>query len=305
MVSVVGSCRKLRAYLMLTRPHNLIASLITTLIGWLAVYVVVHDAPLNPAYPMATVALVAASGYIVNDYYDADVDAVNKPYRPIPSGAVSRREALAFSLALLVPAFVLPCLSGPMSLVFVVLNAALLYLYSYRIKEWGFLGNLVVAFEGSASIIYGGLSLAEACGRLALVRATFIPSLYAFLLLLGREVVKTIEDYRADAVRNVRSLPRVLGVGRAAVVAALILASVIVISPIPYLMLGYGPLYLAMALVTDSIILYSVVRLVKMDVRAAEFVAGRLRSYLKVAIFVGSLAFLADLGLRAMYLGLA
>jgi len=299
----VSISRKLRAYLMLTRPHNLVASLITTLIGWLTVYTAVHDAPLNPLYPMVTVALVAASGYVINDYYDAAVDAINKPYRPIPSGVVSRREALVFSLVLLIPAFILPCFSGPLSLAFVVLNTALLYAYSYRIKELGFLGNIVVAFEGAASIIYGGLSLAEACGRVALVKAALIPSLYAFLLLLGREVVKTIEDYRADAVRDVKSLPRVLGIEKAGIVAATILASVIAISPIPYLLLGYGPPYLALALATDIIIAYSIARLVrmsKMGVEEAERTAAKLRSWLKVAIFVGSLAFLIDLVLRAI-----
>ena len=294
--------RKVKAYVTLTRPHNLLATVITTLIGWLIVFIGVRgNSIINPAYPILTVMLAAAGGYVINDYFDAEVDAVNKPYRPIPSGAVSRSEALIFSIVLALAAVTLSLKSGPISFTFVILNTALLYAYSYKLKELGFLGNVVVAFEGAASIIYGGLATSEPLGKLELVNQTFLPALYAFLLLLGREIVKTIEDYRADALRDVKSLPRILGIRHAAVAASIILLSVVVISPLP-LMMGFGITYCILALVTDAIIIYSVAILVRIKDEFAEVVAARLRSYLKVAIFVGSLAFLADLVVRALHL---
>ncbi len=293
--------RKVKAYVTLTRPHNLLATIITTLIGWLIIYIETRSNIINPAYPVLTVVLAAAGGYVINDYFDAEVDAVNKPYRPIPSGIVSRNEALVFSIVLALAAITLSLKSGPISFAFVILNTALLYAYSYKLKELGFLGNVVVAFEGAASIIYGGLATSEPLGKLELVNQTFLPALYAFLLLLGREIVKTIEDYRADALRNVRSLPRVLGIRRAAMVASIILLSVVAISPLP-IMLGFGVVYCVLALMTDIIIIYSVIMLVHMREKSAEAVAAKLRSYLKVAIFVGSLAFLLDMIVRALHL---
>ncbi len=291
---------KVIAYIELARPHNLVATVITTLIGWLAVYVITGRCAINPLYPVLTVVLVAASGYVINDYFDAEVDAINKPYRPIPSGRVSRREALILSIALLVPAIIMPLLSGPISLAFVVLNAALLFAYSYKIKELGLLGNLVVAFEGAASIIYGGLSLAEALNTIGKVCVTFIPAAYAFLLLLGREIVKTIEDYRADALRNVRSLPRIIGIKASSLISSTLLLLVVLISPIPYLMLNYGVPYMALAALTDAIILYSIFKLLCIKELTAERIAAKIRSYLKVAIFIGSLAFLIDLLMRVV-----
>ncbi len=293
--------RKVKAYVTLTRPHNLLATIITTLIGWFIIYVETQGNIINPAYPVLTVVLAAAGGYVINDYFDAEVDAVNKPYRPIPSGIVSRDEALIFSIALALAAIMLSLKSGLISFVFVILNTVLLYAYSYKLKELGFLGNVVVAFEGAASIIYGGLATSEPLGKLELVNQTFLPALYAFLLLLGREIVKTIEDYKADALRNVKSLPRVLGIRRAAMVASIILLSVVVISPLP-IMLGFGVIYSVLALMTDVIIIYSVIMLVRMREKSAEATAAKLRSYLKAAIFVGSLAFLLDMIVRALHL---
>ncbi len=293
--------RKVKAYVTLTRPHNLLATVITTLIGWLTIYIETRGNVINPAYPVLTVMLAAAGGYVINDYFDAEVDAVNKPYRPIPSGIVSRDEALIFSVALALAAITLSLKSGLISFVFVILNTALLYAYSYKLKELGFLGNVVVAFEGAASIIYGGLAASEPLGKLGLIYQTLLPALYAFLLLLGREIVKTIEDYRADALRNVKSLPRVLGIRCAAMVASIILLSVVAISPLP-IMLGFGVVYCVLALITDIIIIHSVIMLIRMRKESAEDTAARLRSYLKVAIFVGSLAFLLDMLIRALHL---
>ncbi len=293
--------RKIKAYMMLTRPHNLLATIITTLIGWLIIFTKTQCNVINPILPVLTVMLAAASGYVINDYFDAEVDTVNKPYRPIPSGAVSRVEALIFSIVLALIAVALSLMSGPISFTFVILNIVLLFAYSYKLKELGFLGNVVVAFEGAASIVYGGLATSEPLGRIELVNQTYLPALYAFLLLLGREVVKTIEDYRADALRNVKSLPRVLGIRRASVVASIILLSVVVISPLPT-MLGFGIVYCTLAIVTDIIIIHSAITLMNIKEDSAEDIAARLRSYLKVAIFAGSLAFLLDMVVRALHL---
>ncbi len=293
--------RKVKAYAVLTRPHKLLATVIMTLIGWLIVFIEAQNNIINPVYPVLTVVLAAAGGYVINDYFDAEVDAINKPYRPIPSGAVGRNEALVFSITLVLAAIVLALKSGPISFMFVTLNIALLYAYSYKLKELGFLGNVVVAFEGAASIIYGGLAASEPLGVLGLISRTLLPALYAFLLLLGREIVKTIEDYRADALRDVKSLPRVLGVRYAAIVASAILLSVAIISPLP-MMLGFGIIYCVLAFITDVIIVYSIIILIHVRKENAEVTAARLRSLLKIAIFVGSLAFLLDLTVRALHL---
>ncbi len=294
--------RKMKGYLQLLRLHNVVAVVITTSIGWLTVAAFQGVKGLvNPTYPILTVSLVAAGGYVINDYFDVEVDKVNKAYRPIPAGAVGRSEALILSLVLGGFGISLSLTSGPYTFLFAVLNALLTYLYSYRIKEWGFIGNVVVAFEGAASIIYGGLAAAESVGVLRYTSFSLLPALYAFLLLLGREVVKTIEDVKADEVRKVKSLPRLYGVKTASLVAASLLSSVVAISTLPVL-LGYGLVYLALTAVTDVVLMYAVRQLMYLHRGGnPEAQAAKLRSVLKIAIFLGSLAFLIDLLIKLIY----
>ncbi|MEM2021425.1 MAG: geranylgeranylglycerol-phosphate geranylgeranyltransferase [Zestosphaera sp.] len=287
---------RVQAYLELLRIHNVIATLLTTMMGWLTVRVVAPT--LNIAsliIPLFAVAVISSAGYVINDYFDAEVDKVNKPYRPIPSGRVTAREALALSLALFLTGTLPSTFVGLYTTLFVWFNACVVFLYSYRIKEWGLLGNVVVSLEGAFTIILGALTPSELLGNLSLVRASLVPALYAFTLLLAREVVKTVEDLRADEVRKVRSLPRVIGVRKAALVAAALQAFIVGISPIPYLT-GYGYIYLVLALVTDVLILSSIVRTVQLGKSEnPELIAAKLRSVLKVAIFTGTMAFTFDL----------
>lgn len=280
--------RKLGGFVGLLRPHNLLVSAFTTLIG----VVSVSGRP-DPyaAVPIAVVILIAAAGYVVNDYFDYEVDRLNKPYRPIPSGRVSRGEALVLALALFAGGVVLSLLPGPVSFVYAFLNAVLMFMYSYKIKEFGLLGNITVAFSGASTIIYGGLATAEHTAALGSVVRAVVPSLYAFLLLLGREIIKTIEDVEADAARRVRSLPRILGVPAAVRVVSGILLGVVALSLLPLLM-GYGMAYAMLAGTTDALIIVSVKEvLLGRDKIAAS---SKARSLLKLALLTGALAFLLD-----------
>ena len=280
--------RKLGGVVELLRPHNLLVSAFTTLIGVVSV-----SGRLDPyaAVPIAVVVLVAAGGYVINDYFDYEVDRVNKPYRPIPSGRVSRDEALVLALGLFAGGVALAILPGPVSFAYAFLNAVLMFMYSYKIKEFGLLGNITVAFSGASTIIYGGLAVAEHAAAIETVVRAAVPSLYAFLLLLGREIVKTIEDVEADAARGVKSLPRILGITAAARVASGILLGVVALSLLPVLM-GYGMVYAVLAGATDVLIIVSVKEvLLGRDKIAAS---SKARSLLKLALLTGALAFLLD-----------
>jgi geranylgeranylglycerol-phosphate geranylgeranyltransferase len=287
---------KLKAYLELLRIHNVVTALLTTLIGWLTVRVEVSTLPSTSLIiPLLAVGLVSSAGYVINDYFDVEVDKVNKPYRPIPSGRVSPREALYLTLALIVVGVAPSITVGIFTASFVIVNTLLVILYSYRIKELGFVGNVVVSLEGAFTIVLGALTPSELVKDLSYVRFSAIPAVYAFTLLLAREIIKTVEDMRADEVRNVRSLPRVIGVSKSSIIAFSLQLFIVCISLVPFLA-GYGYLYLALALITDALLIYSAINTLKLRrINNPELMASRLRSVLKLAIFTGTTAFAADL----------
>ncbi|MEM1687374.1 MAG: geranylgeranylglycerol-phosphate geranylgeranyltransferase [Zestosphaera sp.] len=294
---------KLKAYLELMRMHNVIAALLTTLVGWLTVRVEVNTlANTSLIIPLLAVGLVSSAGYVVNDYFDIEVDKINKPYRPIPSGRVTPKEAIYLTLTLIIVGVTPSLTVGPYTAVFVLVNTLLVVLYSYKIKELGFVGNVIVSLEGAFTIILGALTPSELLNDLSLVRFSLMPAIYAFTLLLAREIIKTIEDIRADEVRNVKSLPRVIGVSKSSIIALTLQLLIVGISLIPFLT-GYGYLYLALALATDALLIYSAINTIKLGrVGNPESLASKLRSVLKLAIFTGTMAFAADLLYRLFFL---
>ncbi len=296
---------RVSGFVEILRVHNLLASAMATLLGFEAVHAVISDEiVLNLTLmmlPIAAVILVAAGGYVVNDYYDSEIDAVNKPSRPIPSGRVSKKEALILSLTLMFAGIIISGYVGVFSLAYAIFNGALLVLYSKRLKKEGLIGNLAVGVASANSIIFGGLVLSEIYGDLTLVKYTLVPGTYAFIFTLAREVVKGMEDVAGDKRMGVKTLAAVRGVKYASKVSILLMIMVVLFSPYPYISGIYGTPYLVLASVTDALLIYSVIRLMRAsDELDIIKTSSSLRSYTKVAMFLGITAFLADLLIRTL-----
>ncbi len=152
--------------------------------------------------------LVAAAGYIINDYYDVKIDLINKPDRVVIGKSVPRRYALFFHTLLSVfgvaAGFVLDWKIG-------VVNAAcafLLWLYSNALKRQPFIGNFVVALLTGLSIFMVNMLYPP-----VLVLA-MIYSLFAFFITLIREIIKDLEDLKGDDTFGCKTLPIVWGIRR-------------------------------------------------------------------------------------------
>lgn len=160
---------------------------------------------------------VAAAGYIINDYYDVKIDAINRPGTLVVGQAVGRRTAMLAHLVLsfegVVVATALSRLVG-----LVTLGAALLlWGYSARFKRLALVGNLSIGALTAASVL-----LPELLRRTG-SPAVWAYALAAFLLTVVREIIKDIEDMRGDAQHDCRTLPIVAGVARSKGVAGLFL----------------------------------------------------------------------------------
>ncbi|OON66887.1 hypothetical protein B0919_20790 [Hymenobacter sp. CRA2] len=160
---------------------------------------------------------VAAGGYIINDYYDVKIDAINRPGTLVVGHTVGRRTAMMAHLVLSFEGVVVAAaLSKVVGLV--TLGAALLlWGYSARFKRLALVGNLSIAALTAAAVL-----LPELLRRTG-DSAVWAYALAAFLLTVVREIVKDIEDMRGDAQHDCRTLPIVAGVARSKWVAGLFL----------------------------------------------------------------------------------
>jgi len=95
---------KLNAFLRLIRPVNCAMIGLAVIVG--ASLVSSLDFSTNLLLGFITSFTLTAASMAINDYYDKDIDAINEPQRPIPSGAISPKEALLLALVLSVIGFV-------------------------------------------------------------------------------------------------------------------------------------------------------------------------------------------------------
>ncbi len=149
--------------------------------------------------------VIAAAGYIINDYYDIKIDYVNKPDRVVVGKLVKRRIVLfshaALNTAGIVVGFYLSIYVGILNTV----AAFLLWIYSNRLKRIPFIGNLVIAMLAGLSILIVAVYYRQN------FNLVFIYALFAFSINLVREVIKDMEDIRGDMRFGSRTLPIIWG----------------------------------------------------------------------------------------------
>ncbi|AWS00659.1 MFS transporter [Metallosphaera hakonensis JCM 8857 = DSM 7519] len=263
----------------LVRIHNVIGAGFGAFTGYVASSMWQID-PRELVLAILVVSLVAAGGYAINDVYDVEIDRINKPDRPIPSGAISVKAATSLSYGFMGAGVFLSVVQGYVQFAVALLTSIALVLYARNLKRTGFYGNLVVATTTALSLFYGGLSFHSGFW----VQRIWIPVIYTFLLTLSREIVKGIEDYRGDLANNVRTLATTRGVTEAWRVARISLIITEVTSPAP-LFLGYNLIYgvilVPFLIVTTRAVLSE----------TSETGASKARSLLKGSAFLGMLAF--------------
>ena len=170
--------------------------------------------------------LVCGASQIVNDWFDRDVDAINEPHRPIPSGRVPGQWGWYYALAWSVLCIAVGASLGTVVLLATILGLALAWAYSappLRLKLNGWWGNLAVG------ISYEGLAWVTGAAVLLGGNMPGAPILaLALLYSLGAHGIMTLNDFKAiegDIKMGVRTLPVQLGPERAAKVACLVMAA--------------------------------------------------------------------------------
>jgi 4-hydroxybenzoate polyprenyltransferase len=162
--------------------------------------------------------LIAAAGYIINDYYDVKIDYINKPDRVVIGKSITRRYAILFHVVLSALGIIIGLyLSWQLAAVNVI-SVFMLWLYSNNLKRLPFIGNLTVAILTGMSI-YVVEVLYRTNSSLVIIYA-----LFAFFMTLVREIIKDMEDLKGDNTFGCKTLPIVWGIRKTKMVIYIILA---------------------------------------------------------------------------------
>lgn len=274
------------ALLRLARPVNGIIAAGAVVVG-----AVVARRPPEPwpAVLGAVAAFAAASGAnALNDVVDRRADAINRPERPVASGAVGVRTALAVALACyaaaLACAFGVSRQAGALAAAWVVLTA----LYSVTLKGVPVASNALVALVAASPLVMGGISQGRA-------GTSVVPLALAFLAHFAREIVKDVEDLDGDAAAGVRTIAVALGPQAAVAIARVVVVSLIGAAAVPFAMGLFGWGYAVGVVAIDGLLLLVLASTARPADRAC---LRRASSLLKWVMALGLLAFVLGVMVR-------
>ena len=238
---------------------------------------------LGVLYGFVTGFMLTAASMTINDYYDRAIDAINEPHRPIPSGTVSERQALAFVLVLSAVGFVFAYLTSILCLVVAAISWIVVVTYVTVGKRSGLPGNFLVSTCVAIPFIYGSITVLS-----QVPLSVVIFTLMAFLSNTGREITKGIVDVTGDKAEGVKTLAVSYGEKSAAVVAALFYVSAVALTPIPPLLNLVSFWFTPIVLVTDVGLVASSALLLKNPSRDN---AKKIKNLILLWFVIGLLAF--------------
>lgn len=233
---------------------------------------------------------ISSYSMVINDIYDIDIDKINRPDRPLPSGRVTLNEAKLFSVFLLFIGISLSIISiirydSSILIFFITIFFSFIsWLYSYSLKKRGLIGNFIVAISMTIPFIFGGIIINGFTNVLLLSFSTI-----AFLSGLGREIVKTICDVKGDKSKHVNTISITLGVSNAAKLGGFLILCAVLVSIIPFVLGSVDPIYFIFLILPNSLMLYSSLKII---FDHSESSAYRIKNLLLMGMLLGLLGFL-------------
>lgn len=248
---------KLVAWLKIIRPPILFISAFGAAVGALNV-TIGRGANLDPVtFWLALIAwapLVYTGIMIHNDYTDLASDKINRPWKPVPSGAISPKTAKWSGLGMMfigtIMAFFIDIHNGNInfSAGLVVLSLTIVgIVYNNWGKGWGIWGHILVAYGVAIIPFYGGVAVEPIDGIIAMAPLT----ISIFVMEIGREILVGTEDLEGDVKAGFKTVAIQIGAKRSMSLAVIFYIGYALLYPAPYLLrwdilpsLYYDPIYL-------------------------------------------------------------
>lgn len=216
------------------RGYNLLMIVLAQYLA--SIYILAPDLPLRQvvldlnlfAIVIASI-LVIASGYIINNFYDAEKDLINKPRKTMLDRLVSQRFKLTTYFVLNFLAVFAASYVSFKAVLFFSAYIFGIWFYSHKIKKIPFIGNFVSATLAitpffAVFVYYKNFET-----------VIFVHAMFLFLLILARELIKDLENMSGDVAQNYRTIPIIYGIG----VSKSLIGVLMLLTLIPALLLTF------------------------------------------------------------------
>jgi geranylgeranylglycerol-phosphate geranylgeranyltransferase len=272
-------------YIEILRPGNALMGAISIIL--VAIIDKTFSIPIVLA--MAAVFFETAAGNVINDYFDYNIDLVNKPERPIPSGRISLKNGRNYAYLLFLAGTVCGFLISYMTnnwipFIIVLIADAVLYLYAYKLKATPLIGNLAVGFMTGFGFVFGGFCI----NNPNIIMTSIFLGFFAFVMTTAREIIKDIEDVEGDKKDGARTLPIIIGKKKPAILATILIIVDCALCPLLYMYHIFGILYLVIIAIAVIIFIYSAILILKSQDEATAHKSSKL---LKIGMLIAFLSF--------------
>uniref|UniRef100_A0A832D1S3 Uncharacterized protein n=1 Tax=Ignavibacterium album TaxID=591197 RepID=A0A832D1S3_9BACT len=245
-------------YIKLTRPINCLITALVILVGGI-ISSSQNSIEINLILASIVAAIVAASGNVINDLFDIELDKIAHPDRPLANGNLKIIEAKIIYIVLIIITISISLILNLQLLIITLFALTLLYFYSFLLKKIPLFGNTVIAFLTALAFLFGGIAVDNISGAV-------IPAIFAFLINLIRELVKDAEDYEGDKIYNVNTIPIKYGMQRTKQIVLTISVILIVFTFYPFVERIYKIEYFVVVMIiVNPILMYSLKKLFEND----------------------------------------
>jgi len=256
---------------------------------------------------LLTYLFIAAAGYIINDYFDINIDQVNKPKRVVVGSYISRRWVIFWHLLFSVLGIYISTIAFPFKEYWHIhlsnlLTILLLWFYSTNFKKDFLIGNVVISLltAWSIAVVYfSKFTIQEITHPVISDTANFrfaklmvVYSVFAFILTLVREALKDMEDMEGDKKFGCKTLSIVWGLKPTKVYISVWL--IVVIACLAFIQLyvipfgwWYSALYCLLFIIAPLAIV-----LIKLKTAYQSKDFSKLSTYVKIAMFAGIMSML-------------
>jgi geranylgeranylglycerol-phosphate geranylgeranyltransferase len=200
---------------------------------------------------------ISATALILNDYFDYDIDKINSPQRPLPSGMVTKRDVVLLACVVAILGLFCSILISKLALLVVLIVWMLGFLYNWRLKRSGLLGNILVCFSVGMTFIFGGIVVGNSFNKVVWWFA-----LLTMLFDLSEEIAADAIDIQGDRQAGSRSIAVVWSQQKALKLSSALFLLVIVVSIIPFILKWLPWPYVIPIAIMDSTILFSIFKLI-------------------------------------------
>ena len=250
---------RLKSFLEILRPLNCLMSAFAVLLSGFVASGLTMDF-LKVFIAGIVTFLFTGYGNVLNDYFDYEIDCVNRPHRVLPRGDMKRKTALYYSFLLVLTGSFLLTFLNSLSIIIAMAAFLLITVYSMRLKKTFFWVNLVVSYLSGLPLIYGGAATGNVFDVIPL-------GVIGFSGTLSREIAKDIEDVEGDRKHGAKTIPVVVGVKNSGILSSILLALAIFTTFTPYFLGMFGKFYLILAILVSPYVFRIVRNLLTDDVK--------------------------------------